>query len=208
MVTKWNRETFGNIFYQKRRIIARISRIHRSPNYQFSNYMLHIEINLTTELNLILKNEEDFWKLKSKINWLNEGDASTRFFHTSTLNRRRRNRILSLKEENGNWLHDQKDIQATILGFFTDLYTTSHSQALWAFTNHSTMSPILSEGQKAFLDKPLELSEIKRAVFSYKPFKSPSPDGLHPFFYQRYWDIVGDSVTNFYKKMLLFKFYG
>ncbi|XP_070019802.1 uncharacterized protein [Nicotiana sylvestris] len=162
LVTKWNQEVFGNIFHQKRRILARIFGIQRSPSYQFSSYLLHLETNLTAELNLILKNKEDFWKLKSRINWLNEGDVSTRFFHISTLNRRRRNIILSLKEENGNRLHEQKDIHVAILGFFTDLYTTSHTKAPRAFTSHSTISPILSESQRAFLDRPLDLREIKK----------------------------------------------
>ncbi|XP_019248757.1 PREDICTED: uncharacterized protein LOC109228028 [Nicotiana attenuata] len=33
LVTMWNQEIFGNIFHQKRRILARISGIQRSPNY-------------------------------------------------------------------------------------------------------------------------------------------------------------------------------
>ncbi|XP_019265527.1 PREDICTED: uncharacterized protein LOC109243087 [Nicotiana attenuata] len=80
LVTKWKQEVFGNIFHQKKRLLARISGIQKSPSYQFCSYLLHLETKLNAELNLILKNEEDFWKLKSRINWLNEGNASTRFF--------------------------------------------------------------------------------------------------------------------------------
>lgn len=52
---------------------------------------------LISEFNLFLKMEEDFWKLKLRINWINEGDANTKFFHTSTLIRRWENHIISLK---------------------------------------------------------------------------------------------------------------
>ncbi|XP_075079255.1 uncharacterized protein LOC142164715 [Nicotiana tabacum] len=34
LVSKWNQEVFGNIFHQKRRILARISGIQISPSYQ------------------------------------------------------------------------------------------------------------------------------------------------------------------------------
>lgn len=35
-----------------------------------------------------------------------EGDANTRFFHTTTINRRRRNKIISLTYEVGNQIKD------------------------------------------------------------------------------------------------------
>lgn len=38
--------------------------------------------------------------------------------------------------------------------------------------------------------------EIKEAIFSFKPLKAPGPNGLHPFFYQKYWEAVGPSVIN------------
>lgn len=52
---------------------------------------------LISQYNQILTQEEVYWKLKSRINWLNQGDADTRFFHLSALKRRRRNKIFALK---------------------------------------------------------------------------------------------------------------
>lgn len=46
------------------------------------------------------------------------------------------------------------------------------------------------------LDLPLRDSEIIIAVKSFKPTKSPGPDGLHPLFFQRYWDIVGNNTIS------------
>lgn len=47
------------------------------------------------------------------------------------------------------------------------------------------------------MDRPLVLEEITNAVFSFKPFKAPGPECVHLFFYQRYWNIVGDSIIKF-----------
>ncbi|XP_024199819.1 uncharacterized protein LOC112203021 [Rosa chinensis] len=36
--------------------------------------------------------------------------------------------------------------------------------------------------------------EIKKALFQMHPSKSPGPDGMSPFFNQKYWDIVNEDV--------------
>lgn len=46
---------------------------------------------------------------------------------------------------------------------------------------------------------PLRDSEVILAVNSFKPTKVPGPDGLHPLFYQRYWDILGTNTIVFCK---------
>lgn len=38
---------------------------------------------IKVDLNIALKLEETYWKQKSKIKWLNDGDANNRFFHSS-----------------------------------------------------------------------------------------------------------------------------
>ena len=44
------------------------------------------------------------------------------------------------------------------------------------------------------MDAMVTLEEIKEALWSMKPYKSPGLDGLHAGFYQRFWLIMGDSV--------------
>lgn len=103
--------------------------IQKPSNYQYSHFLLNLDNNLIEELDSILKIKEDLWKLKSRINWLTDGDANTKFFHTSTLNRRRRKRILSPKDDTGNWQHDQQDSNTpslSILAPSTPLHTYNH----------------------------------------------------------------------------------
>ena len=49
----------------------------------------------------MLFKEEALWAQKSRCQWLSQGDKSTRYFHLSTLARRRRNTILALKDDEG-----------------------------------------------------------------------------------------------------------
>lgn len=42
---------------------------------------------------------------------------------------------------------------------------------------------------------PIEENEVKQALFSMHPDKSPSPDGMSPGFYQKFWGIVGSDIV-------------
>ncbi|KAL8092543.1 hypothetical protein AgCh_034709 [Apium graveolens] len=50
----------------------------------------------------------------------------------------------------------------------------------------------------------IEKQEVKQALFSMHPDKSPAPDGMSPGFYQKFWHIVGEdvyqSVQHFFQK--------
>ena len=38
--------------------------------------------------------------------------------------------------------------------------------------------------------------EVHRALFQMHPSNSPGPDGMSPFFFQKFWHIMGVDVTN------------
>ncbi|KAK2661205.1 hypothetical protein Ddye_007738 [Dipteronia dyeriana] len=52
-----------------------------------------------------------------------------------------------------------------------------------------------NESKKAFMDKKFTRDEIRVAVFNMFPTKALGPDGLSTLFYQKFWPIVGDRVT-------------
>lgn len=45
-----------------------------------------------------------------------------------------------------------------------------------------------------FLMQPFEEKEVKEALFSMHPDKSPGLDGINPGFFQKHWDITGGHV--------------
>ncbi|KAF9626561.1 hypothetical protein IFM89_035176, partial [Coptis chinensis] len=53
-------------------------------------------------------------------------------------------------------------------------------------------APSLEESEKANLLKGVDTDEIVTALKHMKPFKSPGPDGYQAFFFQHFWNLVGD----------------
>ena len=75
--------------------------------------------------------EEIMWHQRSKMQWLGLGDRNTKYFHTRASDRRRRNTINSIMDENGSW-HDFVDgIAEVAVNYFKNLYSTSHPTLSW-----------------------------------------------------------------------------
>ncbi|KAF7839819.1 DNA polymerase alpha subunit B [Senna tora] len=104
--------------------------------------------------------------LKSRAQWIIEGDCNTRFFHTTTLIRRKRNKIEALRDDHGNYS------DPGITGCF----------------------PTVPEDELEACSRMITMEELREAIFSMGPFKSPGPDGLNPVFFQSQWGIVSSSV--------------
>ncbi|KAG5531068.1 hypothetical protein RHGRI_025879 [Rhododendron griersonianum] len=138
--------------------------------------------------------EEDFWALKSRVNWLCDGDRNTRFFHLTTLNHRHNNKIRSLKDPNGVWLYDADLIQQTLTSHFISLFTTDMICSKPVSDPPFLFPRIEMECHQSLCSVPA-VDEIKKVLWSFKPWKSPGPDGLHPGFFQKTWDIVAPSVV-------------
>ena len=69
--------------------------------------------------------EEVMWMQYSRTKWYNEGDRNSKYFHVIANGRRRRNKILSLKLESGEWSYDPDEIMEMGRRFFENLYTSS-----------------------------------------------------------------------------------
>lgn len=71
------------------------------------------------------KNEEEFWKRKSRVTWLKEGDKNTKYFHAVTSERRKRNIIEMLQKEDGLKCKGEEEIAKEIASYFENLFTSS-----------------------------------------------------------------------------------
>ena len=78
--------------------------------------------------------------------------------------------------------------------YFHDLFTSE---------NPTDMESVLDVVEKRFtremnnsLLQPYTTEEVRQALFQMHPSKSPGPDSMSPFFFQKFWNIVGVDVTD------------
>lgn len=131
---------FGNIFFCKNCLIARINVIQRSQRYGSYHFLDHLEFDLQRQLQETLRQEEILWHQKSRRKWIMDGDRNTKYYHTKTVIRRRRNRILALCGNNGVWIDDHDALQMLAINFYKDF--KEHVQER-AFMDCASAYPIL-----------------------------------------------------------------
>ena len=98
---KWNRDVFGDIQKKKEKLTGDLKRIQDILEITQTDDLLNQEEMLLKEFDIVLKQEEILWHQKSRAIWIVSDVRNTKYFHTSTIIRRRRNRIESLKDDNG-----------------------------------------------------------------------------------------------------------
>ncbi|CAA7053603.1 unnamed protein product [Microthlaspi erraticum] len=167
VLVRWNKKVFGEVSKRKEAILKEIKEVQEILDSGPSDALLVREEELIQDLDNVLEQEEMLWFQKSREKWIPLGDRNTRFFHTSTVIRRRRNRIEMLK---GSDVNNKLPAE----GF-----------------DHLTVE------EKTYLQREFSESEIESAVRGMGKYKAPGPDGYQPVFYQSCWDTVGPSVIRF-----------
>ncbi len=148
---------------------------------------------LREELTILFAKEEKMWKQRSRTQWLQSGDRNTRFFHCQATQRRRRNSIQQLRDNDGVWRSSEAEIEQLLVSYYSDLFTTSSPGDFEEVIDG--VSKVITGEMNDMLVAEFTASEIELALKQMAPLKAPGPDGMSPIFYQKYWHIVGPDIT-------------
>lgn len=141
-------------------MLKRLDGIQRSLSSASNSSLMILERKLNLEYMELLNLEEQFWASKSRVNWLNLGDANTAFFHASMINRRRNNNISSIKNPSSNWFFEVEQI--CILSHFKNLFAPDSMQPIQPLQDVS----LCDNNHASFLSsiKPPESMDSKRII--------------------------------------------
>ena len=130
-------------------------------------------------------------KIRSKCQWYQEGEKSTKFF----LNLEKKTKKLSVKalvrklEANGKEICDQAKINDEIKIFFEEEFKCHKGKSFINLSNilNSTDLPCLTNEQKDFCDIELGEKELLNPLKSMPTSKTPGNDGSSKEVYEAFW---------------------
>jgi len=140
-----------------------------------------LEKDLQGQLEITLYQEECLWFQKSRSQWITDGDRNDKYYHSKTIIRRRKNKILFLRNGTGNWVDEPESLNAFVRQFYINLFTEDKvvREQVVAWNAY----PNSLESQHDCLSAPIRILECKKALFKMGPHKSPREDGYPAFFF-------------------------
>eukprot|EP00253_Pinus_taeda_P015705 PITA_15705 len=195
-IKKWNKEESGNITEDKKRLEQRMA------DLQQMDIMEGIEEERTQEEGRVLnqleerrKQEEILWKQKSRVQWLREGERNTKFFHKEMVQHRQRNRIFSIKNQEGQRVIQHEEIEKVMVNHFKDILREPQTNRADAIAKISTEIPnVVTRDQNLALMRKITMEEVEDIVRNMKRNKAPGPDGYTVEFFQAGWKFLAAEV--------------
>lgn len=130
----------------------------------------------------ILEQEEMIWFQKSKVKHIALGDRNISYIHTSTIIRRRKNRIELLKNDGDNGVTDEHELERLAITYYQCLYSLEDVEKVVENLPHEGSTQLTREEQ-VNLHKLFSSFEVEQAIRGRGKFKAPGPDGFHLVFY-------------------------
>ena len=119
---EWNKKYFGNIFAEKKSVENKMQKINQAMITKgFDRDKNNLVEKHHQEWKNLCKQEEIFWRQKSRVQWLKEGECNTRFLHRATMVNRSHNKIALIKKEDGQLLQSHEDIEVVLVQHFREI---------------------------------------------------------------------------------------
>ncbi|XP_062014050.1 uncharacterized protein LOC133730487 [Rosa rugosa] len=171
-LNQWQRVTFRARSREIGYIRDRLQILYLLPMtqvYQEECFDLH------SRLEGLLAEESAYWRQRSKVSWLTDGDRNTKYFHRKASNRRAKNRLFGLFDHNGVWQDSMKGMEEVVLLYFTGLFKANDVNYIHMQSVVELVQPKVIAEMNADLCAPYSAAEIKAALFQMYPTKVKDP---------------------------------
>lgn len=160
----WSTKEFKNNIIEINKVKARLMNLGNTHGGQVEHEEEHA---LKSRLHALWKREEIFLGQRSRVKWLVHRYKNSKFFHQTTLARRRRNKILPLRGLNGTWMEGEIDKREEIHIVYSVLFEKDRTHILdednYEIWNSKPKG--IADEVNIELTKLASPEEIRKAVF-------------------------------------------
>lgn len=205
-----NRENFSQI--QER--VSETNRLLQCAQVEAlqnpSTSTFQAERDLHQKWTFLLEIEEIYFRQKSRINWLRDGDLNTAYFHRICQVRASYNCIRAFLSSTGALITDPMEMSVFAVAHFQSVLGPIHYQPPILYTHPDWFTDLngftFPEDQRLNMISIPQDEEIKRLFFRLNPNKAPGPDGLTSAFFKSSWDTIGVEVITATKQFFATNF--
>uniref|UniRef100_A0ACD5VK05 Uncharacterized protein n=1 Tax=Avena sativa TaxID=4498 RepID=A0ACD5VK05_AVESA len=185
----WSRNVLGDL---EKRICKIKKELELCRRTDISVQQVRREEMLRFKLSRLEDQKEIYWKQRAHVSWLKGGDRNTKFFHSFASERKRMNRVKRLRRDDGVVVEEEA-MKEVATNYFTSLFTSSTCTRMNELLEH--VEPRVTDAMNEMLCAQFTSKEVVEALDSIGDLKAPGLDGMHSLFYKKFWDIVGEKVT-------------
>ncbi|XP_074304740.1 uncharacterized protein LOC141639532 [Silene latifolia] len=169
---KWKGVSIGKILRDLNRKRRHLSKLNESVRTVDN---VKERKSVVKDINNLLRQEETFWRQRSRALWLKDGDRNTKYFHRKGGQRKQKNKIW--KGTGG-----EKDVKAAAVDFFRKLFQSSHPSV-----SDDILEDVrgrVTEEMNVCFRAEYKGDEVVEALNQMHPLKALGPDGMNELFYQ------------------------
>jgi len=145
--------------------------------------------------NILLKEKEETWRLKSRAIWLESGDENTKFFHAYAKGRKSANTIWKLENSDGRVENSFEGMANIGVSHFQNLFKANNQASIEEVVRLAQLFPgFVNEEENQKLFEKVTEDELKEALNSFQKDKSPGPDGWTIEFFQELYEFLGKDI--------------
>ena len=97
----WHKQTFKRADQEINKLKHQLQKIQNVANGEFD---IEEGCRIKRKITKLWQQEEKIWGQRSQLKWLQWGNKNTSFFHAAIVQKRDRNRLQRLKNDQGEWV--------------------------------------------------------------------------------------------------------
>jgi hypothetical protein len=139
------------------------------------------------------------WYQCSKVKYLLEGDANTKYFHLLANDRHRKTKIFQL-QDGDNIINREDELKKHITTYYKGLFGRLEESTITLDVGRTKDIPQVTLEENQILVEEFTEDEVRRAIFHMEHNKASGPDGFSVEFYQVFWDLIKDNLMALFRE--------